>query len=214
MTGHTDFELLFDSAPISLWLEDCSLLKALFDQWRADGVTDLEAYLHEDPARAEACVACYRVMRVNRKTLAMYAAQSQEELIARMGDVLRGDTYTRMLPELLAFWHGHLHYSGVTVNHTLDGQCKNVRISIHVLEGYENTWSRAMVAIEDVTEQTRAQRRLEASESHARNLFEFSPVSLWVEDFSGVKTLIDEVRASGVHDLKVFLAEHPDFVQR
>ena len=41
MTSTTDFELLFESAPISLWLEDYSALKVLFDTWRADGVTDL-----------------------------------------------------------------------------------------------------------------------------------------------------------------------------
>ena len=32
------------------------------------------------------------------------------------------------------------------------------------------------------------------SEQYARGLFEHSPVSLWVEDFSGIKRLLDEVR--------------------
>ena len=39
----TDFELMFESAPISLWLEDYSGVKDLFDRWRAQGVTDLAA---------------------------------------------------------------------------------------------------------------------------------------------------------------------------
>ncbi len=214
MASHTDFELLFDSAPISLWLEDYSLLKNLFDQWRAEGVTDLEAHLRADPGRVEACAACYRVLRVNRQTLTVFAARSQQELISRLGEVLRGDTFTRMLPELLAFWQGHLQYSGVTVNYALDGRRMDVRISIRVLEGHEDTWSRAMVAIEDITEHTLAQGLLETSERHARNLFEFSPVSLWVEDFSGVKILMDEVRASGISDFKTFLSVHQEFVHR
>jgi hypothetical protein len=36
-----DFELMFESAPISLWLEDYSALKRLFDSWRTAGVTNL-----------------------------------------------------------------------------------------------------------------------------------------------------------------------------
>ncbi len=214
MASHTDFELLFDSAPISLWLEDYSLLKNLFDQWRSEGVTELETHLFADPRRVQACADCYRVLRVNRQTLSVFAAQSQDELINRLGEVLRGDTYTRMLPELLAFWHGHLQYSGVTVNYALDGRRMDVRISIRILEGHEDTWSRAMVAIEDITEHTLAQGLLESSERHARNLFEFSPVSLWVEDFSGVKTLMDEVRVSGISDFKTFLNVHHEFVHR
>lgn len=40
---------MFNLAPVSLWMEDYSGLKQLFDQWRADGVTDLLAFLQEDP---------------------------------------------------------------------------------------------------------------------------------------------------------------------
>ncbi|MFX5611463.1 histidine kinase, partial [Acinetobacter baumannii] len=40
------------------------------------------------------------------------------------------------------------------------------------------------------------------------------PVSLWVEDFSAVKVLIDEVRAAGITDFRTFLNVHPDFVAR
>nr|WP_315463588.1 GGDEF domain-containing protein [uncultured Rhodoferax sp.] len=212
MTMHTDFELLFDSAPISLWLEDYSLLKALFEQWRAQGVTDLETFLHEDPARMEACAGCYRVLRVNRHTLAAYAAQSQEDLMQRMGEVLRSATQCGLLPELLSFWQGHMQYTGVAVNYALDGRRMDVRISIRILEGYEDTWSRGMVAIEDISEHARAWALLEASERHARNLFEFSPVSLWVNDFSSVKHLMDELRASGITDFKTYLRDHPEFV--
>jgi hypothetical protein len=57
-------------------------------------------------------------------------------------------------------------------------------------------------------------RKLRRSEQHARDLFEHSPVSLWVEDFSAVKTLLDGVRAQGIEDFKTFITVHPDFVTR
>jgi hypothetical protein len=39
-----------------------------------------------------------------------------------------------------------------------------------------------------------------------RALFEFVPVALWVEDASDLKRYIDGLTASGVTDLKTFLA--------
>ena len=46
---------MFNLAPVSLWLEDYSGLKALFETWRQAGVTSLRDYLNEDPARTTAC---------------------------------------------------------------------------------------------------------------------------------------------------------------
>jgi diguanylate cyclase (GGDEF)-like protein len=45
-------------------------------------------------------------------------------------------------------------------------------------------------------------------------LFHHSPVSLWVEDFSAIKQLIEEVRACGIVDFRTFTDVHPEFVSR
>ena len=47
----------------------------------------------------------------------------------------------------------------------------------------------------------------------ARYLFEESPVSLWVEDFSGIKERLDSLRRQGVTDLESYLEDHPRFVE-
>ncbi|MGQ0711446.1 MAG: diguanylate cyclase domain-containing protein [Rhodoferax sp.] len=214
MHDPTDYEQLFETAPISLWLEDYSALKTLLDQWRAQGVQDLQAYLQADPARVRACARCYRVLRVNRETLRVFAASSQDELLARIGEVFRGDMFERMLPELLQWWNGCLDFSTRTVNYALDGRRVEVLMQVRVLQGYEHSWERAMVSLKDVSEYAQAQSQLVHSERYARNLFAFSPVSLWVEDFSGVKELMDEVRASGISDFRTFLNVHPEFVAR
>jgi len=81
-TSSTDFEQLFESAPISLWLEDYSLLKTLFDRWRAEGITDFEAHLKASPELLQQCSSCLKVIKVNQQTLQVFAATSQEELVA------------------------------------------------------------------------------------------------------------------------------------
>jgi len=70
------------------------------------------------------------------------------------------------------------------------------------------------VAIEDVTERENARRDLVDSQNYACGLFAHSPVSLWVEDFSSVKRLMDDVRNRGVEDLRVFTDVHQEFVTR
>ncbi|MBP9940856.1 MAG: diguanylate cyclase, partial [Comamonas sp.] len=126
----------------------------------------------------------------------------------------RGDMLDNIVPELLALWDGQLYFENRSVNYDLQGRRLNVEINARVLPGYEDNWSRVLVSLKDVTAEVRSMQQLQRSEQYARDLFEHSPVSLWVEDFSAVKRLIDEVRAQGISDFRTFLKVHPDFVTR
>jgi len=213
-TPETDFELMFENAPISLWLEDYSALKRLFDTWRSHGVVDLAAHLAQSAVRVQQCAQSLSVIKVNRQTLKVFAASSQQELVERLPEVFRDDMLAQMSHELGFLWQGQLEFSNRTVNYALDGRRMDVQIHVRVLQGYEDTWERVMVSLEDITEATQAQQKLAVSERHARDLFDYSPVSLWVEDFSGVKRLLDEARAQGIQDFRVFISVHPEFVSR
>ncbi len=214
LSSGTDFEHMFDLAPTSLWLEDFSALKRLFDAWRAEGVTDLREHLAQDPARVRQCIACYKVLQVNQRTLELFAASSQTELMENLDKVFRGDMQTQVAHELSQLWTGSPEFSNQTVNYALDGRRLDVKIRARILPGHEATWSRVLVSLDDVTSQVRSAHQLQRSERYARDLFEHSPVSLWVEDFSAVKRLMDEVRAQGIQDFKTFIKVHPEFVSR
>jgi diguanylate cyclase (GGDEF)-like protein len=205
---------MFELAPVSLWLEDYSELKALFARWRAEGVRDLRAHLRERPDRVGECSRCLKVLRVNARTLRLYGAASVEELVARLGEVFRDDMFEAHVEELAQLWDGRLNFASQTVNYTLGGKRLAILLNATVLPGHEHDWSRVLLSIEDVTERARAERALRASEQHARGLFEHSPVSLWLEDFSTIRQLLDEVRAQGIDDFRTFIDVHPNFVER
>ncbi len=213
-SSQTDFERMFDLAPISLWLEDYSALKTLFDTWRAEGVQDLEAHVLASHARMQQCAASLKLVQVNHQTLKLFAASSQQELQSRLGEVFRDDMLGQMLPELKALWAGQMDFSNETVNYALDGRRIDVQVHVRVLPGHEDRWDRVLVSLEDVTHAVQARSLLARSEQHARDLFHYSPVSLWVEDFSGVRRLLDEARAQGIQDFRVFISVHPEFVNR
>lgn len=209
-----DFEHMFDLAPVSLWLEDYSPLQKLFAQWRAQGVTDLRSHLSADPVRFAQCTACMKVLRVNQRTLELFAASSQAQLLDRLGEVFRDDMHDQVANELEQLWNGSLGFFNQTVNYALDGRRLEVQIRARILPGHEATWDRLLLSLEDTTTEMQKARQLLSSERYARDLFEHSPVSLWVEDFSAVKQLLEEVRSRGITDFRTFLKVHPEFVTR
>lgn len=208
------YEAMFDLAPVSLWLEDYSEVRTLFAQWRDAGVSDLRTFLRADPQRVAECSQRIRLLQVNRRTLELFGADSLEHLVANLHKVFRDDMFDQHVEELAQLWDGRPRFSSLTVNYTLGGQRLDILLNGTVLPGHEATWDRVLLSIEDVTERARAQRRLSHSEQYARGLFEHSPVSLWVEDFSAVKFLLDGVRAQGITDFRTFTDVHPEFVQR
>ncbi len=205
---------MFELAPVSLWLEDFSGVKSLFEQWRAAAITSARDYLTADPARVKDCSDRIRILRVNRKTLSLFEADNLDHLAANLGRIFRDDMLKSHIEELSQLWDGRTEFVSHTVNYTLSGKRLDIQLKGAVLPGYEHSWERVLIAIEDVTERETARRRLTVSEDYARGLFQHSPVSLWVEDFSNVKGLLDEARDQGISDFRVFTDVHPEFVER
>jgi PAS domain-containing protein len=146
---------MFELAPVSLWLEDFSGVAALFAQWRAQGVSDLRAWLRADRARVAACTQAIRVLRVNRRTLDLFGAASQDELLSQLGCVFRDDMLDHHIEELAQLWAGALSYTSQTVNYTLDGRRLDVALQVRVLPGHEQDWARVLFSLEDISAASR-----------------------------------------------------------
>ena len=56
----------------------------------------------------------------------------------------------------------------------------------------------------------RAEEALRQSKERYRSLFEDSPISLWEEDWSDVKSYINHLQAEGTEDLKTYFRDHPE----
>ncbi len=70
-----------------------------------------------------------------------------------------------------------------------------------------------IISLEDITDRVAAERVLKESERRYRCLFEDSPISLWEEDFSTVKTYLETLRDSGVTDFREYFEKNPDAVK-
>lgn len=208
------FRMLFEHAPISLWEEDYSGLRRIFDRLRAAGVDDLPGYLAREPQVIEEAMACIRVVDVNFETLRMFGARSKVELIANRGELFRDQMRVHLHDELLALWRGEVSWAGEGINYTVQGEPFDIRLVWRILPGHEETFARVLVAIEDITARKRAERARALSEARLRNLFEFAPISLWEEDYSDLKIFLDQLRQQGVTDLRAYLRRHPEAVDQ
>jgi len=205
---------VFELAPLPLWLEDYSGVKALMDRWRAEGVVSLREHLEARPDLVEEAAHAIRILAVNGPTLELFEAADFDELTANLGVIFSRDMFSTHIGELCQLWDGATGFEGQAVNYTLSGRRREVQLKARILPDYEDDWSRVLISTEDITEHVEQRRRLADKENFARGLFEHSPISLWVEDFSTVKELIDGVRASGVVDFRTFTDVHPEFVRR
>lgn len=71
---------------------------------------------------------------------------------------------------------------------------------------------RSVGMVHDITAAVRAGQTLRESESRFRAIFEDSPIAIWEEDFSAVKERFEELRRSGVADIRAHLDLLPDEV--
>jgi diguanylate cyclase (GGDEF)-like protein len=205
---------IFDLAPVSLWLQDFGGVLPLFAAWRAAGVESLAEFFAEDYSRVAECVARVRVVRVNRWTVDLYRASSAEDLLGSLAQIACRFDLPGIGGLFVQLWEGRGGFVHQLANRSATGRPMNVVVTGTVLPGHEETLDRVLVAVQDLTTQEATRRDLAESERYARGLFDHSPISLWVEDFSAIKRLLDEVRGGGVTDLRRVIAVDKDFAYR
>ena len=194
---------LFEYAPVSLWEQDFSQIKKIFEDLRTQGVKSLDAHLVMHPEFIDQCMEQIKVLDVNLQTVSMLKANSKKHLISNLDKVFRDGMRHHFRDELRALWNGDVKWSGEGINYTLEGEPLDIILHWRILPEYEKNWERVLVTIEDITGRRQAERRL-------HSLFEASPISLWEEDYSAIKSYFDSLRAQGVTDLQDYLEDHPE----
>jgi PAS domain S-box-containing protein len=94
-----------------------------------------------------------------------------------------------------------------------DGSRITVLVNIDPVRDAAGRVTGAINVFHDVTERRAIALALKSSQERYRAIFEAAGVSIWEEDFSAVKGLVDRLRESGVADLRRHLAEHPEAVR-
>jgi PAS domain S-box-containing protein len=164
------FRGIFEDSPISLWVEDLSAVKVRLDELVAGGVGDLRRYLEEHPEEVVRCASMIRVLDVNRATLELYQAESKADMLRDINKVLAPESYEAFREELLAMAAGLTSFEAESVNLTLRGEPKQVNVRLSVAPGDEETYSRVLISITDITTRKEAEKQLLRHQEQLRSL--------------------------------------------
>jgi PAS domain S-box-containing protein len=148
---------LFENVPISLWEEDFSAVKAHLDELRERGVGDLKSYFERHPDTVAHCATLVRIIDVNRSTLALYGAGSRNHILAGLNQFLGEEARDVFREQLIALATGRTRFDAEMTNRTLAGNSIYVSLSLSIAPGHEDTWSKVLLSITDITERKEAE---------------------------------------------------------
>ena len=148
---------LFEHSPVSLWVEDFSVIKFLLDDVRAKGITDFRVFLDVHEEFVVRCMREIRVIAVNQHTLRMFHAPDQKTLMRRLPDILRDKMERPFKEQLVDLWNGKLFQQREVVNYALNGDELYLHLQLSMLPGHEEDWSLVQVALTDITARKKAE---------------------------------------------------------
>jgi len=151
---------LFEDCPTSLWEEDFSDVKLYLDSLRRSGVTDIRAHFDQHHDALRTCAAKVRVLDVNRATLELLQYERREDLCAHLSRVFRDESYRTFLEELVCLASGNMVFQTEAINCNRQGEVLHVNMTVAIVPGHEETWSRVFVAITDISSRVRAEEEL------------------------------------------------------
>ncbi len=152
------YRLVFESSPVSIWEEDFSGVKAFMDDLKREGVADIEAYFARHPETVRQCADRIRILDVNQAALALHQAANREELLAGLAGTFTSESFDTFRRELVCLWNGATQMKTDAVVRTLAGEPRNVTVYWSVCPGYEQTLSKVLVSLADITELKRAEQ--------------------------------------------------------
>lgn len=165
------YRLLFEFAPISLWEEDMSEAKAYLDELcTTQPIGNLEAYLTEHPEVVWTFLSKVRILNVNQASLSLYEAQEKSELLANLNQMARPDSLDGFTQQIGALYAGQSVVTQEVVKYTLTGKQIYVSTCVAIAADYRDSWSKALVAVTDMTVRKQAEEALKASQQKFQRL--------------------------------------------
>lgn len=176
------YRQLFNESPISLWEVDLSEAKRLINEIKSQGIEDFEKHLQFNPELASKLAALVEVIDVNNATLNLYEAQTKEEYFEKFTEIFNKDMVNGWHSIFLSLAAGKTEFF-VEQNHkTFSGKSLEVHFYLSVVPGYEDTYSRVLVSIINITELKQAEEVLKEREKELAVIYENAPLILMVLD--------------------------------
>jgi PAS domain S-box-containing protein len=151
------YRQLFETSPVSLWVEDFSRVHARIQDLLSRGVSEIRSYLRDHPRVPRDLAELVRIVDVNQATLALYGAESREEFFGQLGTVFTDRSYENFVEALVCIAQGKREFFMDDTHVSLSRGALEVRIHWAVVPGHEERYDRVVVSVIDLTEYKQAE---------------------------------------------------------
>ena len=151
------YRSLFEDSPISLWAEDFSGIRQITDTLRMRGVSDYQSYFKSHPEEVAGCLNALKISDVNQATLKLFKAQTKAQLVDNLTVIFRKETFDTFRSALITLATGGTQFQVETVLQTVAGEKLHTLVKLSVPPGYEESWAKVIVSVNDITERKRAE---------------------------------------------------------
>jgi len=172
----------FNSSPVSLWVEDASEIRSYLHDLEANGINDLEGYFLDNPEKRLECIHLLKVIDVNRKTLEMFNAADTESFVLNIPTIFTENAIKIFMKIILGLYRKNMSFEYGTEFLTLKGETVTGIVRAVVVPGHEETLSRVLVTINDITAIRSAEDALITSNERLKFIITQMPVACMVWD--------------------------------
>ena len=185
---------LFDQAPVGIRVDDWSHIRRRAERlFVAQGGRLADHLIADRKVMRELC-AEMRIVEANEGCLRIYGADGLEALRRQFINELSDDMLDELARTLEQLVQGASSVSrGETAETLRYGGRIYTRGTVLIPDEYHRDWARVILTVEDVTEIRRTREAMESNERRYRELFDQSPVAIWVEDWSRVRARLTEL---------------------
>ena len=166
--------IIFEEAPVSLWVEDFSQVKNHIEALRKKGISDFKTYFDKNPEAIINCFTKILITNINKSTLALFQASTKENLIKNIIKTFNKESLGAFKIAFLELINGQNSFSFEANQKTLNGN--NIKTLIHwsIPQQYFDSWSTILVSMIDITEQEKAEMFRKESEEKFSKAFHTS----------------------------------------
>ena len=173
---------LFQNAPVAMWEDDFSAVKAYFDALHARGIHDLAAYWEAAPEEIDRCASLIQVRDFSQKAISLYRARHKSDLLVSLDQIYTATSRDAIKACLLAFFNGETIFSCDTAELNFARQLMYLNVTWMIMPGDETSWEKVIVSTVDLTAQKQMQDEILRAKQEWEQTFEAVPDMIMILD--------------------------------
>ncbi|MEJ2725726.1 MAG: PAS domain S-box protein [Deltaproteobacteria bacterium] len=179
--SETRYRDIFESVPVSIWIEDFSRVREALEALELQGVTDFRKYFREHPEFLRKALEMVKIVHVNRQSLRLFGARDKDELMTSLSKVFLPETLPIFAEELAALAEGRAGFESEASVRTLQGEKKSILLSLSFPEEGSRP-AEVLVTIMDITLRKKTEAALQASQTLLDKTFASLEEAVFVVD--------------------------------